>query len=124
MTVGLAAIWTVSATSFPATLITASGIFGIGVGITLASIADGMTHLFPAALAGAASGALTTAQQFGNSLGLAIVAVADNQLPTNQCAGGFAAMLILSAIALILLATHAREYRNGIDDGYSITAHW
>ncbi|MFF9214485.1 hypothetical protein, partial [Streptomyces sp. NPDC014791] len=49
----------------------------------------------------------TTAQQFGNSFGLAIVAAADGQIPTNHYAGGFVSTLILSAIALALLATHA-----------------
>lgn len=107
MTTGLAAIWAFSAAPFPAALIAASGIFGIGMGIALASIADGTTHLLPAALAGAASGVLTTAQQFGNSFGLAIVAAADGQIPTNHYAGGFVSTLILSAIALALLATHA-----------------
>ena len=106
MTIGLAATWLFSGAPNPMALIVATGIFGIGLGIALASIADGTTRLLPAALAGVASGVLTTAQQFGNSFGLAAAAITDERAPSAYFGTGFASAAILAALAVALLVTH------------------
>lgn len=107
MSLGLTAVWLFSSGPNWIALIVVSGIFGIGMGIAVASIADGTTRLLPAALAGVASGVLTTAQQFGNSFGLAVVAVADESAPSPHFGTGFAAAAILATLAFALLAIHA-----------------
>lgn len=114
MTLGLTATWLVSGSQGPVALVMASGVFGIGMGVTLASIADGTTQLISPALAGVALGVLTTAQQFGNSFGLAVVAVADDRIPSPHFQTGFASTALLALVALGLLCLHARQTRESV----------
>lgn len=111
MSGGLTAIWLLSSAANPTALIVASGVFGVGMGIALASIADGTTRLLPVALAGVASGVLTTAQQFGNSFGLAVVAVADETAPSSNFGVGFVSAAILATLAFAVLLVHSFRTR-------------
>lgn len=52
-------------------------LFGAGMGIAISTVADLVTESFPSELTGVASGVLTTAQQTGNTIGLAALVSLD-----------------------------------------------
>lgn len=100
MLLGLVGIWLGSAGTTPLWMILSSGLFGIGMGVALSSISDAATATLPPGQAGAASGLLTTAQQMGNSVGLATAGAFEASHPLPGFAAGFAAAMVLAAIAL------------------------
>lgn len=122
MSVGLVATWLVAGGSSPGMLIAATGVFGIGMGVALAAISDGTTLLLPSALTGIAAAVLTTAQQLGNSVGLAGTSVLDAAHPSifYQTGSGSAAVLASLATAVIAGHTLARRRFPGPDKSIPI----
>ncbi|CAM3337022.1 MFS transporter [Williamsia muralis] len=111
MSVGLVAAWLVAGGSSPGMLIAATGVFGIGMGVALAAISDGTTLLLPSALTGIAAAVLTTAQQLGNSVGLAGTSVLDAAHPSIFYQTGFGSAAVLASLATAVIAGHTLARR-------------
>lgn len=110
----------------------ASAGFGGGMGIAISTLADLVTGSFPPAAAGVASGVLTTAQQIGNTMGLAGIVAIDAHAGDSSHGTAFAAAAALAGVASVWLLALAfiprlrtgRKQRlvvltpqGGVDDG-------
>lgn len=92
----------------PAWIILFAAVYGIGMGIALSSLTSAATATLPPHLAGTASGILTTSQQLGNSVGMALVATTDALIPTAWHGTGFTTIAVLGIVSLAPLATLLR----------------
>ncbi|MGO2861324.1 MAG: MFS transporter [Brevibacterium sp.] len=113
MSIGLVAVWTSAPMATTFWLIAFSGVFGLGMGLLLSSISNAATGALPPTLVGAASGLLTTAQQMGNSIGLAAATVVDNLSPNVTHTAGFGAATSYSVISVIPLLYFALNASKG-----------
>ena len=119
MGVCLFAIASVAQDGWTGAIILISAGFGAGMGVAICTLANLITASFPSSLGGIASGILTTAQQIGNTVGLAAVVTIDigSESPSHNIA--FLAAAVLALIAAGWLACQALARRFGRSVGTS-----
>ena len=92
-------------------IILISAVFGAGMGMAISTLADLITASFPSSLGGVASGILTTAQQIGNTVGLAAIVFIDVGTTSRSHDIAFVASALLGLIAAAWLAYQAMTQR-------------
>lgn len=103
MAVSLMLISLVAVSDTVTWVLIASAGFGGGMGIAISTLADLVTSSFPPASAGVASGVLTTAQQIGNTVGLAGIVAFDAHVGDSSHSSAFAAAAALAGVASVWL---------------------
>ncbi|GAA1116577.1 MFS transporter [Arthrobacter flavus] len=96
-------------------IIMVSVLFGAGMGVAISTIADLVTASFPSEMTGIASGVLTTAQQTGNTIGLAALVSLDTGTGTGSTSHGTplaGAAFMTFAAALCILNYSKKRRRN------------
>ncbi|MET4097688.1 MFS transporter [Arthrobacter sp. UYCu712] len=108
MTVALGALAGTTAFGSTSLIMSISVLFGAGMGVAISTVADLVTEAFPAALSGVASGVLTTAQQTGNTIGLAALVALDVSGPSTTHGVAFTGAALMCLIATLLTWRHVR----------------
>lgn len=117
MSVCLFAIAAVAQDGWTGAIIFISAGFGAGMGVAISTLANLITASFPSSLGGIASGILTTAQQIGNTVGLAAIVTIDlgTASPSHNIAFLAAAVLALIAAGWLAYQATTRRSNRSVD---------
>lgn len=109
MTAALAAMSVATTSGSAVTIMVASAFFGAGLGVTISTLADLVTASFPSELTGVASGVLTTAQQTGNTIGLAALVSLDISTGTASHGPPMAGAAFMTAAAILCIIHYSKR---------------